>query len=87
MPAVEPLSAATRPLRVSDGERMFCPMERRHEWESIRRSIAMLNPGDQALRREEAMGLLRELQDLESRLRRMRAGLLKVIEEDGPGAG
>ena len=46
----------------------------------------MLNPGDQALRREEAMGLLRELQDLEERLRRMRAGLLKVIEEDGPGA-
>lgn len=63
---------------------MFCAMERRHEWESVRRSIAMLNPGDPALRREEAMTLLRELQDLESRLRTMRCGLQTLIDGDHP---
>ena len=46
-------------------ERMFVPVDRLSELESMRRSIAMLNPRASALDREEAMALLRELQDVE----------------------
>ena len=45
-------------------------MDRRHELESARRSPAMLTPCQQALRREEAIGLVEELADLSARLRR-----------------
>ena len=51
------------------------PMERRYELESLRRSLAMLRPGAPALDREEAMRLVRELQDLERQLRTLREGL------------
>ena len=58
-------------------------MERFHELEDLRRSLAMLPPGSTAnLTREEAMQLLSELQGLDERLRRLRAGLERVLSED-----
>jgi len=58
-------------------------MDRFHELEDLRRSLAMLPPGSIAsLTREEAMGLLAELQSLDERLRRFRAGLEQVLAED-----
>ncbi len=55
-------------------------MERRYELESLRRSLAMLRPGAPALDREEAMRLVRELQDFERQLRTLRRGLLELLE-------
>jgi inorganic triphosphatase YgiF len=56
-------------------------MERRHELETLRRSLAMLRPGAPALDREEAMRLVRELQDLERQLRMLRRGLQELLAE------
>ncbi len=56
-------------------------MERRYELESLRRSLAMLRPGAPALDREEAMRLVRELQDLEQQLRVLREGLQRLLAE------
>ncbi|HEY2665705.1 MAG TPA: hypothetical protein VGK51_02585 [Actinomycetota bacterium] len=56
-------------------------MERRHELEMLRRSLAMLRPGAPALDREEAMRLVRELQDLERQLRTLRRGLQELLAE------
>jgi hypothetical protein len=58
-------------------------MERRYELETLRRSLAMLRPGAPALDREEAMGLVRELQELERQLRMLREGLQKLLAEPG----
>ncbi len=58
-------------------------MEREYELESLRRSLAMLRPGAPALDREEAMRLVRELQDLEEQLRRLRQGLQELLAETG----
>ena len=58
-------------------------MERRYELETLRRSIAMLRPGAPALDREEAMRLVRELQDLERQLRRLRHGLQDLLSDSG----
>jgi hypothetical protein len=44
-------------------------VDRLSERESMRRSFAMLNPRAAALDREEAMALLRELQDVAHRLK------------------
>lgn len=54
-------------------------MERRYELESLRRSLAMLRPGAPALDREDAMRLVRELQDFERQLRRLREGLQALL--------
>ena len=64
-------------------------MDRGYELENLRRSIAMLLPGAAALDREQAMGLLYELQGLEDRLRSLRAGLRRLLgeSEDPPPAG
>lgn len=43
----------------------------------------MLRPGAPALDREEAMRLVRELQDLERQLRRLRRGLQELLSEAG----
>lgn len=43
-------------------------VERTHELEAIRRSIAMLQSDAHALGREEALRLIDELQDVEKRL-------------------
>jgi hypothetical protein len=59
-------------------------MERRYEIESLRRSLAMLRPGAPALDREEAMRLVRELQDLERQLRSLREGLQALLSAE-PG--
>ena len=56
-------------------------MERRYELETLRRSLAMLRPGSPALDREEAMGLVRELQELERELRTLREGLQRLLGE------
>ncbi len=58
-------------------------MERRYELETLRRSLAMLRPGAPALDREEAMGLVRELQELERQLRTLREGLQRLLGESG----
>jgi hypothetical protein len=55
--------------------RTFPSMDRLYELESMRCSIAMLNPRASALDREEAMALLQELQDVERKLRDLRNGL------------
>jgi hypothetical protein len=60
-----------------------CMMERRYELESLRRSLAMLRPGAPALDREEAMRLVRELQDLEHQLRGLREGLQRLLAQSG----
>ncbi|HXB36655.1 MAG TPA: hypothetical protein VNU75_03030 [Acidimicrobiales bacterium] len=58
-------------------------MERRYELETLRRSLAMLRPGAPALDREEAMRLVRELQDLERQMRTLRRGLQELLSETG----
>ena len=58
-------------------------MERRYELETLRRSLAMLRPGAPALDREEAIRLVRELQDLERQLRSLRLGLQDLLAESG----
>jgi vacuolar-type H+-ATPase subunit D/Vma8 len=59
------------------------PVERRYELETLRRSLAMLRPGAPALDREEAMRLVRELQDLERQLRTLRRGLQDLLSGSG----
>jgi len=49
----------------------------------MRRSIAMLNPKASALDREQAMALLRELQEVEWRLRTLQDGLQKLLDAAG----
>jgi hypothetical protein len=60
-------------------------LQRRYELDSLKRSMAMLSPGQHALSREEAMKLLGELSDVQERLDRLRAGLRQLLEEDGSG--
>ncbi len=60
-------------------------MERQYELESLRRSLAMLRPGAPALDRQEAMRLVRELQDLERQLRTLWEGLQRLLAEAGSG--
>ena len=64
------------------GERMFGSMDRLHELERMRRSIAMLQPGTKALSREDAMRLISELQDVEGRLKRLKLGLQRLVDEE-----
>jgi hypothetical protein len=59
-------------------------MDGRSELESMRRSIAMLNPGSAALDREDAMDLLRELQDVERRLK-PQDGMRKLLMNNDRG--
>jgi predicted nucleic acid-binding Zn-ribbon protein len=57
-------------------------MDRLSELESMRRSIAMLNPRTaRVLDREEAMALLQELQDVQRRLWTLRHELRKLLDE------
>ena len=62
---------------------MFVSVERQYELESLRRSLAMLRPGAPALDREEAMQLVRELQELEEQLRSLRLGLQRLLTDSG----
>ena len=42
----------------------------------------MLTPGVNALNREQALDLLRELADVEGRLERLRSGMAAMLAED-----
>jgi len=55
-----------------------------HEIEHLRRSLAMLPAGSDALKREEAMALLGRLRDVTARLRRVEEGLRSLLS-DGEG--
>jgi hypothetical protein len=68
-------------LHCFDIERMFPFMDRLSELESMRRSIAMLNPRTSALDREEAMALLGELQDVERKLLTLRRELRRLLDD------
>lgn len=59
--------------------------ERDHEIEHLRRSLAMLPAGADALKREDAMALLGRLRDVTARLRRVEAGLRALLEDQLPG--
>lgn len=65
---------------------MFPRMDRSHELEIIRRSLAMLTPGQKALRREDAIDLVEELAELTKRLETLRRGLARLVEEDDAAA-
>jgi hypothetical protein len=55
--------------------------DRDHEIEHLRRSLAMLPAGSDALKREEAMALLGRLRDVTARLRRVEDGLRALIAD------
>ena len=57
-------------------------MDRYHELEDLRRSLAMAPPGSAGFDREASMRLLAELQKLELRLRRLRDGIERVLAEE-----
>ncbi len=54
---------------------------REHEIEHLRRSLAMLPAGSDALKREEAMALLSRLREVTARLRRVEEGLRSLLDE------
>ncbi len=56
-------------------------MDRLYEIENLRRSLAMLPPGTKALDREEAMKLLSELHEVQTRLRNLRNALRAVLDD------
>jgi hypothetical protein len=60
--------------------------DRDHEIEHLRRSLAMLPAGSDALKREEAMALLGRLRDVTARLRRVEDGLRALIADQPGGA-
>lgn len=63
---------------------MFGSMDRFHELENLRRSLAMAPPGSSGLDREEAMRILGELQGLDQRLRGLKDRIRALLEEDEP---
>lgn len=71
-------------LRLDLHEHMFDSwnVDRRHELENLRRSLAMLTPGTKAITREEALLLFQELGDVRTRLNRLRQTLRQLAEED-----
>jgi hypothetical protein len=57
-------------------------MDRRYEMENLRRSLAMLQPGQvSGLRREEAITLIEEVQGLEQRLEHLKGELRRLVED------
>ena len=58
----------------------------RHDLERLRRSVAVLQPGQPAgLKRDEAMRLLAEAQRLQRQLADVMARLRAIVEETEPG--
>jgi hypothetical protein len=57
-------------------------VDRLSELEAWRRSLAMADPHSPLLDREEAMALLRELQDTERRLKVLRDGLRRLLGDE-----
>lgn len=62
---------------------MSPPPPKPHELEILRRSIAMLRPGDAALTRERALELLTWLQRTEHELSELRLGLEALLRRTG----
>lgn len=56
-----------------------------HDIEHLRRSLAMLPSGADALSREEAMEVLARLRDVTARLRRIEQGLRDLVAETASG--
>lgn len=54
----------------------------KEEIEQLRRSIAMLQPGSLAMKREDAMRLLGDLGEVQGRLDQLRAGLRALLGEE-----
>lgn len=57
-------------------------VDRRHELENVRRSIAMLSPGSKVMTREEAMLLFQELGEVRDRLNTLRRELRRLVDEE-----
>lgn len=51
-----------------------------HEIEQLRRSVAMLRPGEQAMDRETALTILGQLQTVSARVSHLEAGLRDLLE-------
>jgi integrase len=56
-------------------------MERQYELETLRRSLAMLRVGAPGLDREAAIVLVRELQAMERKIRHLRDGMQRLLED------
>jgi hypothetical protein len=56
-------------------------VDRRIEIEQLRRSIAMLSPEANALKREDALRLLHELGDVQARLENLKSELRRLAVE------
>lgn len=56
-------------------------MDRHHELENARRSIAMLTPGSKVLTCEEALLLFHELGEVRDRLDHLREALRRLANE------
>jgi hypothetical protein len=61
---------------------MFVTVDRYHELEDLRRSLAMLPPGSAGLSREQSMALASELQESITRHRRLRDRMAVVLADD-----
>jgi hypothetical protein len=57
-------------------------VDRYHEIESLRRSLATLPPGSDGPKRDGAMALCSELQESLTRLQRLRYRLAAVLADD-----
>jgi hypothetical protein len=57
-------------------------VDRRHELENLRRSLAMLTPGTKAITREDALLLFQELGEVRDRLNRLRRTLRQLADEE-----
>ena len=82
--SVDPRRGLTPPV---GWEHTFVPSPVRphlakEEIEQLRRSIAMLQPGSMAMKREDAMRLLSDLAEVQGRLDRLCDGLRVLLEED-----
>jgi hypothetical protein len=51
-----------------------------HELENLRRSLAMLSPGQPALSREQALAIVADVAEAQNELRRLRLDLQRLIE-------
>jgi hypothetical protein len=59
-------------------------MDRYHQLEDLRRSLAMAPVGSPGLDREQAIALLAEAHALHGRLQRLKEGIERVLAEDSP---
>lgn len=57
-----------------------------NELEQLRRSVAMLSPGEKALDRETTLQVLHQLQAVSRRVRRLEGGLRALLDESDEAA-